>query len=141
MNSMAMPCWSHAAMLSLSFTEPPGWMIAVTPGRGGRVDVVREREERVRRQHAPLRPVAGLLHRDLDRHDAATSARPRRRRRACRVASTMALTLHVLADEPGEVQGVELGLGRLALRDHFHSSGLSAPTSRVCTSSPPSTRR
>ena len=29
------------------------------------------------------------------------------------------VALHVLADQPGEVQGVALGLGRLALRDHL----------------------
>ena len=50
-NTIARPCSSQAAMESASRIEPPGCTMAVTPARGRLVDVVAEREERIRRQH------------------------------------------------------------------------------------------
>ena len=48
-----MPCSSQAAMVSSSRFEPPGWMMAVTPGGGGDVGAVAEREEGVGGEHGP----------------------------------------------------------------------------------------
>ena len=45
-----MPCSLQASIVWSSRREPPGWMMAVTPVRGGQVRAVAEREEGVRGQ-------------------------------------------------------------------------------------------
>src|SRR5260370_20737471 len=44
-------------------------------GAGGFIDIVAERKEGVRGQHAPLDPIAGLAHGQVDGIDAARLAR------------------------------------------------------------------
>ena len=103
-------------MLSASRWLPPGWTMAVTPAAAAASDVVPEREEGVRRQHRPLRPVARLPDGDLRPSrpgdicpaPTPTTCVPRRQHDGVR--------LHVLAHQPGEPQRCLLAGRRRPLR-------------------------
>ena len=69
--TMATPAASQAAKTSSSRIEPPGWMIAFTPGRRRRLGAVGEREERVAGEHRAVHRHLGLLERQAHRVDPA----------------------------------------------------------------------
>ena len=105
-----------AAISSSSRIAPPGCTTTATPARGGRLDAVGERVERVARARRRPRPVRRPC-------VAAISAESTR---FCwpapmptawpSLTSTMALRLHVAADPPGQLGVAPLPLGRGDLR-------------------------
>ena len=121
---------SAAATTSSSRTEPPGWMIAVTPasiaswGPSAKGKKASEASDWRRRAASPSAPRLGLLDRDAHGIHAAhlPGADPDRRavaRDHDRVGA------HVAADLPGKAHVLPLGVARLLGGHHAHLLGVS----------------
>ena len=112
---MAMPCSLQASIDSWSRTEPPGCTIAVDARCRRQIDVVAEREERIRRQHAPLLAAIRLAHGHVRRIDPAHLPGADADDHAI-LAQHDGVALDMLGDDPRELQIGQLRVGRRPLR-------------------------
>src|SRR5262249_31224223 len=95
------------------------------PGRGGRVHVVAEWEERVGREHGALGAITGLANGDLHGVHAAhlpgadADDEGSLRSLTLPVRQDNRVALDVLADQPGKPEGLTLRLSWLTLGHHL----------------------
>src|SRR5262249_2756258 len=138
--TIAKPCSSQAAMLSASRWEPPGWAIAVTPAAAAASTLSRKGKNAsdastlpFTRSPAFFTAICTESTRDICPAPTPTTCVPR--------ASTIAFDFTCLQTIQANFRAASSSAvgTRFVFASHLVKS--SAPTSRVCTKSPPSTRR